>query len=194
MKRLIIITILILTSVSFSQNSGVPGKDYFPYMSFWDFAVYPKHARQEHNCSSQAYVDSMLLKSFYYPYLVNLGLTNIVSDFGFIKSYPSLNSTYGNIKFLDMDFGWDGNGDGPFDPGRYVKATGNNPDKFGHQIGGDWSMTWNPYNKNYGFGTTDMSSRWAMETFKQPTGSPALTGDDTEEDNVPPFAGLSQVR
>lgn len=33
-----------------------------------------------------------------------------------------------------------------------------------------------------------------METFKQPTGSPALTGDDTEEDNVPPFAGLSQVR
>jgi hypothetical protein len=79
----------------------------------------------------------MLLKSFYYPLLVDLGLTNIVSDFGFINSYPSLNSTYGNIKFLDMDFGWDGNGDGPFDPGRYVKATGNNPDKFGHQIGGD---------------------------------------------------------
>jgi len=121
-------------------------------------------------------------------------LTNIVSDFGFIKSYPSLNSTYGNIKFLDMDFGWDGNGDGPFDPGRYVKATGNNPDKFGHQIGGDWSMTWNPYNKNYGFGTTTKSSRWAMDSTKQPAGSPGLTGDNIS-DYVPPILSeQSQVR
>jgi hypothetical protein len=45
MKKLIII-LIILVSASYGQNTGVPGKDFFPYMSFWDFAVYPKHVRQ----------------------------------------------------------------------------------------------------------------------------------------------------
>jgi len=193
MKKLIILLIIIV-SASYGQNTGVPGKDFFPYMSFWDFAVYPKHLTQEHRCDSASYVDSLLPKSFYYPLLVDLGLTSIVSDYGMVKSKPSLNSTYGNIKFLDMDFGWDGNDKGPFDPGRYVKATGNNPDKFGHQIGGTWDMTWNPDQKNYGFGNTEKSSRWAMEPLKQPAGSPTLTGDNTE-DNVPPITTeQSQVR
>jgi hypothetical protein len=193
MKKFIII-LIILVSASYGQNTGVPGKDFFPYMSFWDFAVYSKHVRQAHNCNSQDYVDIMLTRSFYYPLLVDLGLTNIVSDFGFIKSKPSLDSTYGNIKFLDMDFGWAGNDTGKFDPGRYVKATGNNPDNFSHQIGGDWDMTWNPDQKNYGFGTTEKSSRWAMDTSKQPAVSPTLTGDNTTDVVPPIISEESQVR
>ena len=100
---------------------------------------------------------------------------------------------FGDITFLDMDFSWAGDDVTPFEPGRYLKATGNNPNKFAHQIGGTWDMSWNPDDKNYGFGTADIPSRWAMADEKQPTGSPTLTGIDTS-DAVPPFLGESQIR
>jgi hypothetical protein len=105
---------------------------------------------------------------YYYPLLDSLGLTNIVSDFDLIK-YLNMSDYYGNIKFLDMDFSWAGDDLTPFEPGRYLKATGNNPNKFAHQIGGTWDMSWNPDDKNYGFGTADIPSRWAMADNKQPT-------------------------
>jgi hypothetical protein len=129
---------------------------------------------------------------YYYPLLDSLGLTNIVSDFDLIKNL-SMSDYYGNIKFLDMDFSWAGDDVTPFEPGRYLKATGNNPNKFAHQIGGTWDMSWNPVQKNFGFGTDTKPSRWAMADEKQPPGSPTLTGIDTS-DVVPPSPGSSQIR
>lgn len=192
MKKLIMI-LIILESALYCQNTGVPGKDFFPYMSFWDFAVYQSHPRQS-SCTSSQYATAMQQSSrlYYYPLLVNLGLTNIVSDFDLINTLH-MSDYYGNIKFLDMDFSWAGDDSPPFEPGRYLKATGNNPNKFAHQIGGTWDMSWNPDDKNYGFGTTDIPSRWAMDSAKQPPGSPTLTGIDTSE-VVPPSPGSSQIR
>lgn len=177
MKKLIMI-LIILESALYCQNTGVPGKDFFPYMSFWDFAVYQSHPRQS-SCTSSQYALEMELNDtkYYYPLLKSLGLTNIVSDFELIESL-GMSNHYGNIKFLDMDFSWAGDDSPPFEPGRYLKATGNNPDFFAHQIGGTWDMSWNPDNKNFGFGTADLPSRWAMDPAKQPPGSPTITGDN----------------
>lgn len=192
MKKLIMI-LIILESALYCQNTGVPGKDFFPYMSFWNFAVYQSHPRQS-SCTSSQYATAMQQSSrlYYYPLLVNLGLTNIVSDFDLINTLH-MSDYYGNIKFLDMDFSWAGDDSPPFEPGRYLKATGNNPNKFAHQIGGTWDMSWNPVQKNFGFGTDTKSSRWAMDSAKQPPGSPTLTGIDTSE-VVPPSPGSSQIR
>lgn len=143
-RHLILLFIIVFTS--YGQNTGVPGKDFFPYISFWDFAVYPGHPTQNSICDTTDYKSNMLQVHYYYPKLKELGLTNIVSDFRRIDGL-GIGSHYDSIKFLDMDFGWAGNGVGRFNPGRYVKATGNNPDKFSHQIGGDWDMTWNPAKK-----------------------------------------------
>ncbi len=38
MKKLIILLIIIV-SVSYGQNTGVPGKDFFPQIGFFDFIV-----------------------------------------------------------------------------------------------------------------------------------------------------------
>ena len=105
MKKLIIL-LIILVSASYGQNTGVPGKDFFPYMSFWDFAVYQSHPRQS-TCTSSQYATAMQQSSrlYYYPLLDSLGLTNIVSDFDLIKNL-NMSDYYGNIKFLDMDFSW----------------------------------------------------------------------------------------
>ena len=191
MKKLIILLIIIV-SASYGQNTGVPGKDYFPFMSFWDFAVYQNHPRQS-TCTSAQYASAMQQNSrlYYYSLLESLGLTNIVSDFDLINTL-NMSDYYGNIKFLDMDFSWAGDDFTPFEPGRYLKATGNNPNKFAHQIGGTWDMSWSPDDKNYGFGTTSFNSRWAMDPTKQPSVSPDLTGDNIGDD-TPPING-GQVR
>ena len=165
MKKFIII-LIILASASYGQNTGVPGKDYFPFMSFWDFAVYQNHPRQS-TCTSSQYATAMQQYSrlYYYPLLHSLGLTNIVSDFELVESL-GMSKYFGDITFLDMDFSWAGDDLTPFEPGRYLKATGNNPDFFAHQIGGDWDMSWNPDIKNFGFGTDTKPSRWAMDPNK----------------------------
>ncbi len=190
MKKLIIL-LIIIASASYGQNTGVPGKDYFPYMSFWDFAVYVNHPTQEVECSSSKYQTAMDKVFYYYPLLKSLGLTNICSDFELINTL-GIGSSYDSISFLDMDFEWAADDAVPFAPGRYARSTGNNPNKFAHQIGGTWDMTWDPISKNYGFGNTDFSSRWAMEPEKQPDGSPPLTGERTD-DEVPPFSTQSKV-
>ena len=86
MKKLIILLIIIV-SASHGQNTGVPGKDYFPFMSFWDFAVYQNHPRQS-TCTSSEYKFQMEYNDtkYYYSLLCSLGLTNIVSDFELIES------------------------------------------------------------------------------------------------------------
>lgn len=151
---------LFLLLVAPSHIYGQMGKTVFPYISFFD--GYVNYRIPPHNWGTPLNSDSLTLRAKELSSLMDsLGITHSVSWADSINTIPS--DFNRQRKILDMHLEWCK--DTPeilgVETGKYIKAQGQDKNRYPFQIGGNSSFSLSPIN-NFGFGNENNSSVWFM--------------------------------
>ena len=148
MKRVLSILLIIFSIQLFSQSNPTE----FPKIGFADMYWLKKNPFYG-NSSSINYDDS----SYFYPQLLELGLTHVMTNGDAIPLNPAYNSS---IKILDYNFAKPSN-QSYHRPYEYGLATGNALDHYAYEAGGNIAILTNPNPPdNCGFGSATKSSWW----------------------------------
>lgn len=176
-KLLLFILFIILATFNIH---GQIGKTVFPYISFFD--GYVNYRIPPHNWGTPFNSDSLALRAKELSTLMDsLGITHAVSWADSISTIPGDFNRH--RKILDMHLEWCK--DTPeilgVETGKYIKAQGQDKNRYPFQIGGESTFSLSPI-YNFGFGTERSTSVWFMNLH--PDLIPAwvgtnVTGQDT---------------
>jgi hypothetical protein len=153
---------------------GQPGKTEFPYISFFD--GYVNYKIPPHNWGTPLNPDSLAIRAKELSSLMDsLGITHSVSWADSVSTIPG---DFNRMrKILDMHLEWCK--DTPeilgVETGKYLKAQGQDKNRYPFQIGGNSAFSLSPIN-NFGFGNESSSSVWFMNLH--PDLIPAWVGTD----------------
>ncbi len=171
---------LFLLLVTPSHIYGQMGKTVFPYISFFD--GYVNYRIPPHSWGTPLNSDSLAFRAKELSSLMDsLGINHSVSWADSINTIPS--DFNRQRKILDMHLEWCK--DTPeilgVETGKYIKAQGQDKNRYPFQIGGESTFSLSPI-YNFGFGTERSTSVWFMNLH--PDLIPAwvgtnLTGRDT---------------
>ncbi|MBK7867150.1 MAG: hypothetical protein IPJ75_09240 [Ignavibacteriales bacterium] len=158
MNKLALFLFLIITATF--NIYGQMGKTLFPYISFFD--GYVNYKIPPHNWGTPFNSDSLALRAKELSVLMDsLGITHSVSWADSISTIPS--DFNRQRKILDMHLEWCK--DMPeilgVETGKYLKAQGQDKNRYPFQIGGNSAFSLSPIN-NFGFGNESSSSVWFM--------------------------------
>ena len=155
MKKFIVLLSLVLSMQIFPQISPTE----FPKIGYADMYwlyeypsyYYPNHSPGSHHTDS----------SYYYPRLVELGLTHVVTDADAIPLNPAYNSS---IKILDNNFPHTSYNK----PYLYAQGVGNYINHLPYEVGGDNISLINNTDDVFGFGTNtppNAKGSWWIQRF-----------------------------
>jgi hypothetical protein len=190
MKKLLFLLVLI-NGITFSQMK--PGIDYMPQIAFFDFVVNYLHNPNDHLAPDpEAIWRQYSHDHWYFDSLKSLGLTNLVTDGQFHRSFLKhpLDSSYIN----DMGFAWKHDpGLNPplnFLPARFMNSLGHREGSYVIELGSNFNVSTISLEDNFGFGETETqqktTSYWVLKPgVGQPLGI-ASTGIDTLDTQVNP--------
>lgn len=141
--------IILLSGLFFAQNRPRPGVDYLPHIGFFDFVVNALHHPRGGN--SNDLILNYQAKGWYFDKLIELGLTNLVTDGMYNLSITDSNNTF---LLNDMGFAWKHD---PsllvpryFKPAEFMRALGHVYDRYPLEFGGTTASTI-ASGENFGF-------------------------------------------